>query len=710
MGVLNIRIFKDESGSAALTVLIALVLTIALISVSLQWYWTNTTSADIQYLADSGALAAGEAAGKIATTIQVLDLVLLTMNLFGLVIHAITIVAGIIAASGSPFSVAVAGFLPRAIEFDRKYVDARKRFSDAAFTAAKRASDAAPYLMFGYATATVNDNIKLRADYNATSYKIVPIPFPARGTVTRSTNYDENQILEDVAHASEKNSDNAAELQVLEAARQAVLDAAYNADVYKDLGDMYATWKLEDALGHFRNEYESLRLRARDDVVALIPIDEASQPARDRLREAYLRDCDSIMDEVLPEVSKGIGTYDHESEMYTAKSLTVGGLFSEVRSKEIYLLDHDEQSRKAYHSRANCTGLQNAQSELNKIKLEQIIGDIYHPPCSLCLPVHYGSIQKLASLSDPFVDNWNTLVVLIERHNQLTREIQELAADIRTQSSSAFDQLIANAKEYLSAGRLSYEPAGARGILCVAFSTSSRNLPRFTLPNLTNSADIELGPQVALAASRLYPTKVTEAVQKSAETINNNIRHESPNMGGSISGLLDGDDGLSSMMVPIWKACTSAITRNDSKLENIAGDLPWGVGPLLQSTLKRLKDAVGLAAPDTRTLKPFLVNTALIGDPGAPGAEGIFVKNIRAAKKTYEQTGGGSVAGLSAVIEESLTNYEGNIGQRIRSVIVGSFGFGGAIRLPFYAGLDNATESSITWAKGHLHELVGLMP
>ncbi len=118
--------FRNEEGSTSLTVVIAIMVALALVAGSLQMYWTRSSSEDIQLLADVGALAAADAESKVMQTIQLLDALLLTANLFGLLLHCVVVVAGVVTVASEG---AGASFFTKALDFDKRYCEKRKVFA-----------------------------------------------------------------------------------------------------------------------------------------------------------------------------------------------------------------------------------------------------------------------------------------------------------------------------------------------------------------------------------------------------------------------------------------------------------------------------------------------------------------------------------------------------------------------------------------------------
>jgi len=225
----------------------------------------------------------------------------------------------------------------------------------------------------------------------------------------------------------------------------------------------------------------------------------------------------------------------------------------------------------------------------------------------------------------------------------------------------------------LMGGRLKYTPAGARGFLCVAVSTSERRLPDFTLPALTGSGGARLGRQMAVAGARLMPSATESTIpsllsdsQKGAEA------GLDEGFGGVTRALMsDGEersflgDGVLTFALGLWGTCLSLYTKGSAKLENAVSGLPLGLDSLMSACLRKLGDVAQISAPDLRRPQPTLVDTADIGDAGAAGAEGAFVRALSGAKSGLERLGGASAAGFREAIRAAVNELDSDVSAHV---------------------------------------------
>ena len=274
--------FKREDGSTTLTMILAIALVVVLLAASVQWYWTHSSSSDIQVLADLGALAAADVSAKSVMLIQALDAMLLTANLFGLLLHAIVVVAGVVTVLSAPAGGGAAPFFEKALEFDRKFCEKRRDFAKQAHKLAQAVSEATPYLAMAQAYHVVSENATQLEEFNGTSYFAAAIPFPFRGEL-ELTGYpaDEDELLEEVSTAGEENEASARDIKKLEGEIERGVDECFRLDIYKPAGTQRAYWNPLQAIADFRRGFSELAGEPPPLGSTLIPIEDN---ARNRQR------------------------------------------------------------------------------------------------------------------------------------------------------------------------------------------------------------------------------------------------------------------------------------------------------------------------------------------------------------------------------------------------------------------------------------------
>lgn len=689
------RVFVNEEGSTSLTVILAVVLVVALMAVSLQWYWVQTSSSDIQYLADMGALTSTEVIARTTKTIQVLDLTIASLNLFGLILHAIVVISGVVILSSSTIGGSwLAPFFSKAVEFNRKFIDMRKRFSKTAFEVAQKINVATPFLAYGYAANFVSNNVQLLEGANSTSYQIITVPFPLTGEVSQGVNHNQDDLVDITEEANSNNSETLERIQELEKKCEEALKSAYILDAYRPAGQTFADWSITKAVKNFESEFVKRKQAYLNKDATLLPIDSNSESAKAKLAQGYKDTKRDVLVELEADVKDALGLGVMVDGSYGCSSINLDDALRGVSQERAYLLEHEEGERKAYHRISHCQGLSNAQSPLQQIVISKIIGDSTHPPCSLCLPPHWEAVEHLKDVAEDYVVDWNLEVAAIAYYESLLEQIDEQSELLRENTSSAFDEILSEAEAILKSGRISYHPPGSRGVLSVCISSSPRKMPSYTLPFVTNSENVELGTQFAMAGARLFEVKDSEDNKSNLLSISNSIQDESPTLGGALFHLLGKDEKLGALK-PLWDMCTKVIVGKPSEFSSLFKDLPLGLGVIGGSFFQELTGLLGISKPDTRVFKPVLVNTSQLGSGSAPGLEGSFVRSLTSAKERYFNSGPLNTETLRELLEESLDLYPSNANQMTRSLLPANLEYGG-VSIPFNIHFTTVVSSQVT--------------
>ncbi|MCL2403854.1 MAG: hypothetical protein FWC86_06485, partial [Coriobacteriia bacterium] len=571
---MTLRWFKNEEGSTSLTVVLGIMLSMVLLASSVQWYWTNSSSSDIQTVADVAALSAADVTAKSVMLVQALDALLLSANLFGLVLHAVTIVAGLLTVLSAPAGGAgAAAFFERSLQFNKDYSEKRRRFAQEAYSFASRISDATPYLAMAQAYQVAQENSRHLEAFNGTGYTAIAIPFPAKGEV-QLTGFpeSENQLLEEVSTASEKNRESAHRVKQLEDEAEAAIDECFRLDIYLPVGTTRPFWNPLSAIDDFGRGWSELKAESAPSKTGLIPITDAGSN-RDILQERYHQDYRSLADSLDSNLRTTLNIA-RDSKAANVQDMSVSALLSSARQERIYLVVHEPGERKAYHKQSNCFGLSNA-GEIRGHTLSYVMGDTNHPPCLLCSPTHWQALEAWEQRLTDYVAAWNLEAAALRRWYAAEQELLVEQDAIQERTESALKRLMEEAQSYLLGGRLTYTPAGARGYLCIVISTQERELPDFTLPALTDSGDVVLGRQIAMAGARLMPSESESTIpdllssshdlaEKGTEEgfaglMRNLVSDEglgdsggNASSSGNNNGASGGDGGIAGFLLRIW--------------------------------------------------------------------------------------------------------------------------------------------------------------
>lgn len=688
--------FKNESGSTALTVVVAIAVAVCLLSVSVQWYWVNSSASDVQLAADLGAMAEQEAIGRSVLLMQIFDVTILSANLLGLILHALVVVGGIATVAQSPIGGGVgAGLLTRLIEIDKSYVQRRKQFVDMLYSAATKLNKVTPYLAIGYARRLVDENNDLRAKFNKTRYGVIPVPFPFEGSVQRSPNFSHDaEVLNEVTVANQKNYESAADIKELSEKVEEMRARCFELDYYKDETLMPANWDVGEVVVDYSKGFHSIATNVEDQNNGLIPIENTSSNAQMRLDNEFKANEQEVQAKVSSIFSDAFGS----PSSLDARVVTNGELYDTFLDKTVCLVPHDGAERKAYHTNTECSGLYNAQSEPENVTLRTVYGLDEHPPCSICLPFSWQAISVWKEATNDFLSRWNSEVEAISAYKLARQQMIEKQSELQGDTSSAFDKLLSDAQSMLASDRLTYRPPGSRGVLCIGYSQKQDTQPGFTLSRLTHTDGEKTGLQYAISAARLKPLNQSGYVSKIIQGQKSDYTSTNMRFGSGVYSFLNGDGGFFNYLSSLWYGVTNFYLKGTSGLENMFGNLPWGIGTIATNFMVKLQKVAGVSKPDLRTYHPFLVNTSEVGDPHAPGLEGAFVSQIREAKRLYNSGSKLSESTISSLAQGALAALPDSSFGKIYSQMFYSV-FTATCAAPFSMSLASYSSSTIQSAQ-----------
>lgn len=694
--------FKDESGSTTLTVVLSIAVAICLLSASLQWYWANSSAADIQLAADLGALSYLDIVARTTLFIQVIDVTILSANLLGLLLHGLVVVGGIASVSQAPLGGGIgASLLAKVVEVDKKYVERRKQFVNYLFSAAQTLNSITPFIAFGYARNLIDENNTLRTNFNNARYGVIPLAMPAVGTVERLSGFSKDaEMLDTVTSAHDKNTVQAQKVKNLQEKLDAAKHRCFDFDIYKQTTN-YALWHVEEAVNDFKQGLERMRVSMENAKNTLVPIEASSLPARARLDDAFKRDEESVAQKVVQRMNIAFGSGAPDG----ASPVTSDMVFAEFDQQTIYLVDHGQGERKAYHKTLSCSGLYNAQNPVNQTTIASVMGVTDHPPCSLCLPLNWQSVQTWKSTVKPLIDAWNEEAAALQEYADISGQLELEKQKLQNESVDALGKLLAHAREILAADRIRYLPPGRRGVICLAYSMGKQTPPPLTLAALTRSANEKPDMQIALAGARLKPAANTDRIRDLMRAQRSFYNGSNTTFGTGVFKFLDQDSGLYNQLSALWISITEFFISGSKATDAVFDQLPWGIGDIAGEFIRRVTALAGISKPDLNYYRPFLVNTAQVGSSDVGGSEAMLVSQIKSAKKLFNSGAQISESSLGSAIRDAFTSLEGfsfyTVYNKTHYAV-----FDGYFYAPFRRSLVSLAEKALADAKQNI-QLMG---
>lgn len=675
-----------------------------MLATGVQWYWTDSSSCDIQSIADMGALAGADAIAKTATVIQILDLTLLSLNVVALLLHVVVIVSGVVMVTAAPAGGSgMAPLFQKAVEFDKKFIDLRKKFADGAFQVATFLSNAAPYLAMGQSYRVIWQSSRVQGGFNRTSFSGTAVPFPLKGEVTLSSMPSNETDLASLAgETAGSNRDDAEAMTTLEGELEAARIRCWERDSYRPQGAMPYGWAPAAAVDDFAGQLARLGGVAPD--VALPASATGSDSSDAVLAERYREDFAAIGCNLSSRFDAL--TADSADGFLNPVTTTAESLLASEYDAAVFLVDHDDAERRAYHSSLSCVGLSSAASTPGEYRLAVVVGDDNHPPCSLCTPVHWAAVTSWAVELDTYIPRWNEEALAIQEYEDVRRQLMQLQGELAGRTSSVLTTLLESVESYLRGGRLTYRPAGSRGILCVVASTTTRTMPSFTLPGMTGSGERVMGRQVAMAGAAVSTTSSGSAVSDAMTRISS---YAQQNRGTGLSGALLSTcglaEGVSAPVVSLWQSGLSVLRGSSIQASAHFEGVPWGLDGLIRGFTQEFARMAGTSKPDLRQAIPVLVSVAAVGDPSAEGIEGSFARAVGSARSSYAVAHpSGDLAGL---IGDAASELAGDYCDQLLSVTRHKL-LGKLIALPFDEYSTSFGMDAVLYSSGGLQaSLVG---
>ncbi|MCL2525520.1 MAG: hypothetical protein FWE46_00490 [Coriobacteriia bacterium] len=664
--------FKNDEGSTSLTVVLGITLSLVLLASSVQWYWINSSSSDIQSVADISVLAASDVTAKSVMFVQALDAILMTANLFGLVLYALTIVSGVnISLTGGVAALGASAFFARLLHYNKEYAKMRRSLAKEFYRLASWVNVATPYLAAGQAYRVGAENAQHLAPFNDTSYLAVAIPFPVKGELSLSDfSHVEEGLHQDISEAAEDNATSAEKVKSLEDQIEKAIDECFRLDVFKPAGTTRPHWDPLRAIDDFERGWKEQRDEGATRQSDLRPL-SGNDSHRSQLQQIFDSSYRDIGNKLDSEVG-GVLSRARSSKAANCANMSASSLMASHRQTRIFMTTLVSGRPTAYHLRSDCRGLSNA-GETNPHRMETVMGDTARTPCLLCRPPHWQAIAAWEAQLGSYVQSWNAEAAALRHWYALKNSLESEREAIADRSKSAFDQLLKDASSYLRGGRLSYTPAGARGHICVVVSTSQRNLPTFSLPGLTDSGDVVLGHQLALSAARMMPSESESTIPQLLSESADAAPQAQEGLGAVMGTLVNGGQpagpsGLGSgalFALSVWGSCLEVYTSAHSGLHNFAAGLPLGLDTLAGKSLASLEELARVSPPDLRRPVPTLVNTAEVGDLNAAGIEGGFARFLGSAKSALNETGAFTPAGMAAQVSRLLDELDDDLTAKI---------------------------------------------
>jgi hypothetical protein len=645
-----------DGGFTSVGVVVALLVALTLMFTATQVHWVQSTAADIQFVADAGALAGENVVAEYLLVARTADAVVLSLSLFGLLVCGIAIVVSCI-----PYCQEVGAKL---MDFGKEVLKARDNFASSAARALNNLQKALPFLVAVNAATTISGN-QIARDGNQ-RYIGLALPLPLEGI---DIAYDADEATRQTA--DEIGEQNAQTGKLTDAAQQAYEKMRSNKleGYMADCGSnpsrcLYERAEHLASLSGAQNPYfSSVDLWSFDNAMARAKAYYNARLAAEKPAS------NALAEQVRSFVRKRFYTYAvtqmQAGYAYTAADGTLDAYFPLLASKPAEIRKTSLYTEKVYpvssdgvlHGSAACPEYQEAGAA-GLGSVAQLETGVYDK-CATC---DFG-IAMLGNVASPttstdsgFEFHYRKVAAAADRYRAASLEYQEQSEEAKDSADEAFDSF-EQALAALDTPRLTARPPGRSGCIAVVIDLSTHAVPQPFANSLVESEE-GLPPRLALSAAAI----ANDEAGGGDTFLGAFLDKASEDATGSLAGL---GLGVFDKVMEVWGWALLSYSEGVDALASGLGDFLNSI-PLVRSTplaawaedtLRETIEVLGLQGAELGTPKPVLVNTLHV----ARASQTAVGDGLVQAKEAYTALPG---SGSGSLLSSALDGLFGLAGQR----------------------------------------------
>lgn len=640
---------ESEGGFTSIGVVIALTLVLALLFTTAQVYWVESTAADIQFVADAGALAAENVVAEYMTLAQLADAVVLSLSLFGLVVYGIAIVVSCI-----PYMQEVGVQL---MDFGSNVFKARDNVADTAASALNGLQKLLPFLCAVNAASTISANV---ISYEGKErYYGIAIVVPLEGEDVGFADDSGTQGAgEEIDGYNQHTAEQATEASEAYERMQTAKDEAYRADcgnapnycMYERAGRLAGLAGIENphfaSVDLWRFDYAFDRAKAyyRKRLAAEAPLNTSlDEQVRSFARTRYYTYA----------VAQMAAGYAHTSSDGTLSAYfpLLARNNDEVRQTVLYAEQVYPVSADGHlHGSTACPDYTSNPAGTGSI--QQLELGTYEA-CARC-GISINTIGRVASAStsidNGFEYHYRIVADAANRYREAAAAYKEHTDEAKDLANQALD-VFAEALAALDTPRLFPKPPGRSGCIAIVIDTSAHEVPG-ALSRSFVAGEARLQPRIAISAATLAQDKAEMGHNLLASFLDRvDERTYSWTVQGSALGFFDS-------VLTVWGDVLLVYSEGADSLSKGLGDFLRSI-PLVGSTplaawaesaLQETIEAVGLQGADLSLRKPVLVNSMHVLAASDSGAANV----LGGAKEAYSSVPGSGSGTLAQSAVDGL--------------------------------------------------------
>lgn len=687
-------IFWSEEGFSTVGMVLALLISLALIFTAARVYEINEASSRVQEVADAAVLSAENVVGEFYLIASICDALVLSLSLTTVGCLALSVVC----ACTPPTS----GLSKTLLEIAQKIKKSRDEFCDSAQSALEKLAQALPFIAAVKAQEVYSSNSGLST---GASYQGLVVLAPWDMETGEDVSFDgSDEALDEVADERDSLEDEAKKAE--EAAQRANewKQHAYEHDsISKDSYCMYEraaklagmsgesnpffssvdTWSFSASLDRAKAYY---RLRWQNESPKGQTVDELSNSALRKIFYEYAQKT----------VGKG---YVKESESsFEALFPRLPRNTDEMRLTELYTESRypktvDVQGLPILHAWNGCPALAQG-SNAGMGSIQEMDGVAAYTPCSYCkfAPSSMGKVAAASSsIENGFEYHYNEVAKAAEEYQKAREELDPLSEKVKGRVGRLLEALQAAFSEACSQ-RIDITPPGHCGAIALV-SDIGVSQTRFPSSIVSSSGVDGLGARVALSAATL-------------------ARESSDEGKNVVTSFLDGVSGEGSAAVGgarcalrLWSGFLDVYAEGHDALletiESVLNGIPLvggasGLGTWASEALRNAISDVGFSPVDLSARKAVLVNSVHV----LKADDSSFSARLLSAKEAALSSGGdaglqGAISCIEAEAADAIAGLESEF--TVATIVL----FDGLVEVPVTVTLPKAVSDGIGDAVQH---------
>lgn len=649
---LGIGMFVDERGSTTVATAVAILVSLVLVFGLANAEWTLSRAADVQSIADAGALAGMNAVAAYVTIAQILDAVVLSLGLIGMITFSIGLVL-----SALPL-VSAAG--PPVLSAAQHVFGARQKLATTAAYGLQKLEGVLPFLVAANSLAVVRSNANRDG-----SYVGVALPFPLEGASDFGLLTTDN-AANNVGKIKEQ-GDEIDSLMAQAAAYQKAAEEALEQGWRSDCGDNPSMRERAEVLagltGSHNPHYPAstgwnfgvpiIRARAyyqqrlAQEAPSNASVEETTRSAARRAFYAY----------ALAEMQAS-SYLEFEDGTVTCDLRRLPANTADVRTTALYTDPlwpcTQEEAGRVIHAYAACPGAQGTPAGRASVAEEESGACL---ECGVCrfTVVDLGRTPAAStSVDNGFEHHWRAVAEAAASYEEFRREQASHEEAARSASEQATD-LFAEVLGRLGAVRVGLAPPGRYGCVCVVAEPSVRSGPEGISRVVSPGA--RLPARVALSAAVLAPDAATSTNNILADFFDGLVGQTG--LAGGVSSVLDAVmsawGGLLVSYGDGYRAFTETVRSSFKGLANM------GLGRVstwLKGAIESVVNLTDIQPADLSAKKPVLVNTADVMLKAGNDWYGTARNMVLAIQQADTNGGVAGVLATLGIVVEALTGSD----------------------------------------------------